>query len=365
MLIDLGDSVNIHPRNKKDVGARLSALALAGTYGHKIVGSGPVYQSMKIDGDKIRLTFSGAGGGLVAKPLPETYSVDSETGAKAPIVRNSSSELEGFAICGEDRKWTWADAKIQGGEVVVSSAQVPSPVAVRYAWSSNPTCNLYMSRASRLALPHGRFPDHHSVRQILSSGSTPILPMKNQSVRVIFPSPGLTALEEFPMPVISRPTDVLIENEYSIVSAGTELACRAGLESWAPLPFSPGYGSVGRVVAFGDEVKNLSVGQRVLSFGRHAKHILGEFVVVPVPDGLDPVKVTFARMAAVSMAASRASDAELGDFVAVIGLGLVGNLSAQLFGLAGCEVIGIDPSARRREQALACGVPHVIAPGRR
>ncbi len=101
----------------------------------------------------------------------------------------------------------------------------------------------------------------------------------------------------------------------------------------------------------------------MLSFGRHAKHILGEFVVVPVPDGLDPVKVTFARMAAVSMAASRASDAELGDFVAVIGLGLVGNLSAQLFGLAGCEVIGIDPSARRREQALACGVPHVIAPG--
>ncbi len=143
VLIDLGDSVNIHPRNKKDVGARLSALALAGTYGQKIVGSGPVYQSMKVDGDKIRLTFTGAGTGLVAKPLPETYSVDSETGAKAPTVRNSSSELEGFAICGEDRKWTWANAKIEGGEVVVSSPQVPSPVAVRYAWSSNPTCNLY------------------------------------------------------------------------------------------------------------------------------------------------------------------------------------------------------------------------------
>lgn len=143
VLIDLGDSVNIHPRNKKDVGARLSALALAGTYGQKIVSSGPAYQSMKVDGDKIRLTFSGTGGGLVAKPLPETYSVDSETGARAPTVRNSSSELEGFAICGEDRKWIWADARIDGGEVVVSSPQVPSPVAVRYAWSSNPTCNLY------------------------------------------------------------------------------------------------------------------------------------------------------------------------------------------------------------------------------
>jgi len=143
VLIDLGDSVNIHPRNKKDVGARLSALALAETYGHKIVGSGPAYQSMQVDGDKIRVTFSRIGGGLIAKPLPETYSVDSETGARAPTVRNSSSELEGFAICGEDRKWSWADARISGSEVVVSSPQVPSPVAVRYAWSSNPTCNLY------------------------------------------------------------------------------------------------------------------------------------------------------------------------------------------------------------------------------
>ncbi len=63
--------------------------------------------------------------------------------------------------------------------------------------------------------------------------------MKNQSVRVIFSLAGLAALEEFPMPVISRPTDVLIENEYSIVSAGTELACRAGLESWRRCRFLP------------------------------------------------------------------------------------------------------------------------------
>jgi sialate O-acetylesterase len=54
-----------------------------------------------------------------------------------------NSELQGFAICGDDHKWIWADAKIDGQTVLVSSPQVPHPVAVRYAWADNPTCNLY------------------------------------------------------------------------------------------------------------------------------------------------------------------------------------------------------------------------------
>ncbi len=62
----------------------------------------------------------------------------------APLVRNSpQSQIEGFAICGEDKKWVWAEAKIVGDTVVVWSGQVPNPVAVRYAWADNPTCNLY------------------------------------------------------------------------------------------------------------------------------------------------------------------------------------------------------------------------------
>jgi threonine dehydrogenase-like Zn-dependent dehydrogenase len=179
----------------------------------------------------------------------------------------------------------------------------------------------------------------------------------------MFPTPGRAELQAFPMPEIVKPTDIIIETEYSIVSAGTELACRAGIEVWAPLPHCPGYGSVGRVIAHGPEAKNVTIGQRVLTFGKHAKHTYTDHMAVPVPEGLDPVKATFARMAAISIAASRVSEAELGDFVAVIGLGLVGNLSAQLFGLAGCEVIAIDPSPRRREQAKACGIPHVLAGG--
>ena len=65
-------------------------------------------------------------------------------GHTAPLIRNSpNSELEGFAICGDNHRWVWADAKIEGDSILVWSDKVPSPVAVRYAWADNPTCNLY------------------------------------------------------------------------------------------------------------------------------------------------------------------------------------------------------------------------------
>ncbi len=144
VLIDLGESADIHPRNKKDVGERLAAIALAQDYGKSLPFSGPVYDSLKIDKNKAILTFKPSESALVAKPLPPTYDVKSVTKESAPLLRNSpSSPLEGFAICGEDKKWFWADASIEGNTVVVTSDKVPSPVAVRYAWSDNPTGNLY------------------------------------------------------------------------------------------------------------------------------------------------------------------------------------------------------------------------------
>jgi 2-desacetyl-2-hydroxyethyl bacteriochlorophyllide A dehydrogenase len=183
------------------------------------------------------------------------------------------------------------------------------------------------------------------------------------STRVLFPTPGKALLEQFPAPTLSGPDDVLLETEFSVVSAGTELACLSGLEGWAPLPFCPGYGSVGRITAIGDKVKHLTQGQRIMTYGKHAKHAHVETLAVPVPEGLDPAEATFARIAAVAITALRASDAELGDRVAVIGLGLVGNLAAQLFSLSGCEVFGIDPSPARRKQAEACGIAHTLASG--
>ncbi|MDO1449152.1 sialate O-acetylesterase [Rhodocytophaga aerolata] len=122
VIIDVGDANDIHPRNKQDVGKRLAMAAQKTAYNENTVYSGPTYKSIKTVGNKIILTFENAGGGLVAK----------------------GGELKEFAIAGPDKKFMWADAKIEGNTVVVSSNQVQNPVAVRYAWANNPDkANLY------------------------------------------------------------------------------------------------------------------------------------------------------------------------------------------------------------------------------
>jgi len=121
VIIDIGDAKDIHPKNKQDVGKRLALWPLAKIYGKNVVYSGPLFKRMSIDGNKIVLDFDHIGGGLIAKGGP----------------------LKGFAIAGADRKFVWADAEIDGDKVVVSSSEVSSPVAVRYAWADNPVCNLY------------------------------------------------------------------------------------------------------------------------------------------------------------------------------------------------------------------------------
>jgi sialate O-acetylesterase len=122
VIIDIGDARDIHPKNKQDVGQRLALWALANTYGKDVVYSGPLYKSMEKNGDKIILRFDHCGGGLLAQ---------------------GGEPLKGFAIAGEDHKFVWADAKIEGDTVVVASGMVANPLAVRYAWADNPICNLY------------------------------------------------------------------------------------------------------------------------------------------------------------------------------------------------------------------------------
>jgi sialate O-acetylesterase len=121
VIIDIGEEKDIHPRNKEDVGKRLALAALGQHYGKNIVYSGPIYADKKIEGNKIRLTFHQTGSGLIAK----------------------GDKLTGFAIAGEDRRFVWADAQIDGNSIVVSSPEVQNPVAVRYGWANNPDCNLY------------------------------------------------------------------------------------------------------------------------------------------------------------------------------------------------------------------------------
>jgi sialate O-acetylesterase len=122
VITDIGEANDIHPKNKQDVGKRLALWAFANTYGQKIEYCGPVYKSMKTEGNRIILTFDHVGGGLVAAP---------------------EQPLKGFAIAASDRKFVWADARIEANTVAVSSDKVSEPVAVRYAWADNPVCNLY------------------------------------------------------------------------------------------------------------------------------------------------------------------------------------------------------------------------------
>ena len=178
--------------------------------------------------------------------------------------------------------------------------------------------------------------------------------------RVVFTDTDNVSLEEFDFdPDGLAPDQCAIESLYSIVSAGTELASLTGLEA-RQYPVYPGYGGCGRVTAVGDAGRGIVPGDTVVSYTPHASRVLSGTLVAKVPTGLDPQLAPAARMAAVGMTALRISNGEPGDRVAVIGLGLVGNLCAQIFTLAGCEVIGIDLSARRTTLAKKCGVSHVI-----
>lgn len=125
LAIDLGLADNIHPTNKQDVGKRLALSALKTTYGEDIVYSGPMYQSVKFDGNKATVSFTETGSGLVSK--------------------NKYGYVNCFSIAGADHKFVWAKATITGNNtVVVSSDEVENPVAVRFAWANNPDdLNLY------------------------------------------------------------------------------------------------------------------------------------------------------------------------------------------------------------------------------
>jgi len=122
VTIDIGETQDIHPRNKQDVGLRLALSALADMYKIPgVIGSGPLFHEARREGSALRVFFTHAAGGLVCR----------------------GSELQGFAVAGADRKFVWAQARMEKDTVLVWSSSVPEPTAVRYAWADNPVCNLY------------------------------------------------------------------------------------------------------------------------------------------------------------------------------------------------------------------------------
>ena len=116
------DPKDLHPPRKREVGERLARWALGTTYGQNVVYSGPLYESMQAQGNEIRIRFTHTGSGLEAR---------------------AGGPLKGFSIAGADRKFHWADARVDGDTVVVSSPDVAAPVSVRFAWANSPDCNLY------------------------------------------------------------------------------------------------------------------------------------------------------------------------------------------------------------------------------
>ena len=121
VTIDIGDSVNIHYKNKQEVGRRLSLIALNKDYGFKVGYSGPLYNHYKIEQNKIKIYFDFADG----------------------LKTNNGKPPAGFSICGKNHKFYWAHAKIENNSVTVWSPKIKNPVAVRFEWASNPDCNLY------------------------------------------------------------------------------------------------------------------------------------------------------------------------------------------------------------------------------
>ncbi|MBS1999546.1 MAG: sialate O-acetylesterase [Cyanobacteria bacterium SZAS LIN-2] len=122
VAVDIGESKDIHPRNKQDVGKRLERIALAHVYGRDVPFSGPVFTGMRVKGSKAVCSFRYTNRGLTTR---------------------SFAKLQGFLICGPDKKFVPADAVIVGNTVEVTSPGVTQPVAVRYGWQGDPVCNLY------------------------------------------------------------------------------------------------------------------------------------------------------------------------------------------------------------------------------
>ncbi len=137
VTIDIGDSTDIHPKNKQEVGRRLSLAAQKTAYGENMLFSGPIYKRMFVEGSKCWLLFNHVGDGLVAK---------------------GGGELLGFSVAGTDRKFLKARARIDGEQIIVWNEEIDQPVAVRYAWSNHPVaCNLYNQSGENPHLPASPF----------------------------------------------------------------------------------------------------------------------------------------------------------------------------------------------------------------
>lgn len=185
-----------------------------------------------------------------------------------------------------------------------------------------------------------------------------------QRRRVCWPEEGRAVVEPFE-PRGLRADEVLIETEVTLISPGTERAFFLGLpNARRQLPYYPGYSNVGRVLAAGDGVPDLAPGERVVSAGNHASHVVTRAVRCSrVPEGLAPEEAVYFSLAAIALQGVRKARIELGEAALVVGLGLIGNLALQLARLQGAfPALGSDPDGGRRDLARRCGADRCFDP---
>jgi len=123
VAIDIGETEDVHPKNKQDVGSRLASAARKIAYSENVVFSGPTYKRFTVEGNKVAIDFDNRGTGLISS---DKYGF-----------------VKGFALAGTDQKFYWAKAFLEGNKVIVYSEKVVTPVAIRYAWGDNPDATLY------------------------------------------------------------------------------------------------------------------------------------------------------------------------------------------------------------------------------
>lgn len=193
-----------------------------------------------------------------------------------------------------------------------------------------------------------------------------------QAQRVTFVEPLKAELRPFELNESLGDHELLVKTEYSVISAGTEGSFFSGLELEHPAsggrveyPRPTGYGNLGRVVAAG-KARGELVGKRVLSFTNHASYVKvnAAYFALVVPDDIPGEDAVFTRMVGVAITAIRSSSVSIGDTVLVVGMGLVGNFAAQLFRIAGADVLAADISDNRLERARQCGIERLCNPKR-
>ncbi len=195
--------------------------------------------------------------------------------------------------------------------------------------------------------------------------------------RVVLPGPYEVTVEAFEVPE-PGPGQVLIETEASAISPGTELAIYTGIHqwlsdpgrAWPKFPFVPGYSGVGRIVAVGEGVEAFATGERVIWPARHESHALldiasGNAAIWRIGESVPAPVAACAVLTRFPLTALVRSGQILGQSVAVLGLGLIGQLTLRLFSAAGAyPLIGIDPIERRRALAAATAGVATVDPAR-